>query len=921
MDRKQRNPGLTPPRAPRGPSPQPAWRLPWWKKLLYSALTLMLFFTALELVLWACGVKPALYDEDPYVGFSGYIPLFIEETRPDGVRVLVTARNKIRFFNPQEFPATKDGAAYRIFCMGESTTYGHPYDDRTSFCRWLRELLPAADSSRQWEVINAGGISYASYRVALLMEELIRYQPDLFIVYVGHNEFLERRTYSRILEMPAAVRGLGSLLSRTRTYTAMHRLVHGRAGGPSAAGPSEAGGARLPAEVEAILDTTVGPAEYTRDDALREQVLAHYRFNIARMIDMARSAGAKVILVTPASNLRDFEPFKSEHRAGLREADLGRWEALLEGAQKARRENRLADALRLLDEAAAIDDRHAHLSYLRGKVLDAMGRYEEARAALVRARDEDICPLRALSPVRQILLDVAAERDVPCVDFMRLVEGSSAQGIPGNNLFLDHVHPTIEGHRRLALSLLEEMVRRGAVRPGASWGEGAIRQVTQRVEGGLDREAQGLALKNLAKTLGWAGKFEEARKLGERAEEMLPGDAEVQFNLGDALEKQEDLDKALEHYQRALRLEPGYPEAWNKLGRVLEKRGNLAQAALNYQQALLLKPDYADAQGNLGNVLANQGNLPQAVIYLEKAVRLEPRNAEALHKLGLTLSKLGKLAEAEARLRAAIDAQPGFFRAQNNLGLVLAEEGKTVEAAAAYEEALRLQPSYARAHDNLGNLFASQGRIADAAVHFGAALRLEPNNRDIASKLRAMAERFEAALSARPTDAEAHHCLGLVLEAQGKRAEAEARQEEAIRVQPGHARAHYHLALLEASAKDRGASAALHFREALRGDPGLVSAARGLAWLLATHPDAAVRSGPEAVLWAERAARAREKTDPGALETLAAAFAEAGRYQDAARAQATAVEALRARKEPRGAAEAAEARLKLYQEGRPYRQE
>ncbi len=796
MGRRKRRPGQGPASPPAGgspdpsahgspaPAPGPSLRLPRGKKALFSALSLTLLFTALELVLWASGVQPALFDEDPYVGFSGYIPLFVEETRPDGSRLRVTARNKIRFFNPQEFPARKGAGTYRVFCIGESTTYGHPYDDRTSYCRWLREFLPAADPSRRWEVINAGGISYASYRVALLMEELIQYQPDLFIVYVGHNEFLERRTYSGFLEMPAAVRGLDSLLSRTRTYTAMRRVVRGRPGGPAAPGSPVAGSASLPAEVEAVLDRTVGPADYTRDDALKEQVLAHYRFNVARMVDIAHSAGSRVILVTPASNLRDCEPFKSEHRADLGGVDRRRWEDLLDSAEKARTENRQADALRLADEAAAIDDRHAHLHYLRGRLLDAMGRHAESKAAFVRARDEDICPLRALSPVRQILLDVAGERKVPCVDFIALVEGKSPQGIPGDDLFLDHVHPTVEGHRLLALSLLDEMVRRGDVRPAVSWGEAAIHEITRRVEGGLDRAAQGLALKNLAKTLGWAGKFEEARKLGERASEMLPGDAEVQFNIGDAFEKRGDLEAALTHYERALKIEPDYAEAWNKLGRVFEKRGGLAQAAAHYQQALRLNPLYADAHGNLGNVLSNQGDLEQAIAHLEQAIRLEPGSVEVLHKLGVTLLKQGKPIQAEARLREAIRAQPNFARAHNNLGLALAEQGKTAEAKAELEEALRLEPDYPQAHDGLGTLLVHQGKIAAAVAHFGAALRVEPGNAQIHGKLRFLAERFEAAVRAKPNDAAAHHFLGLVLEAQGKRTEAAAQHEKALRLEP-----------------------------------------------------------------------------------------------------------------------------------------
>ena len=59
-----------------------------------------------------------------------------------------------------------------------------------------------ADPTPHWEVINAGLLSYGSYRVAMVMEELITYEPDLFIVYTGHNEFLERRTYKEIIAAP-----------------------------------------------------------------------------------------------------------------------------------------------------------------------------------------------------------------------------------------------------------------------------------------------------------------------------------------------------------------------------------------------------------------------------------------------------------------------------------------------------------------------------------------------------------------------------------------------------------------------------------------------------------------------------------------------------------------------------------------------
>ena len=93
------------------------------------------------------------------------------QVQAEGHQVILTGRAR-RFFNKQQFDRKKDKGVTRVFCLGGSTTFGRPYDDLTSFCGWLRELLPVADPSRKWELINAGGISYASYRVAALMEEL-----------------------------------------------------------------------------------------------------------------------------------------------------------------------------------------------------------------------------------------------------------------------------------------------------------------------------------------------------------------------------------------------------------------------------------------------------------------------------------------------------------------------------------------------------------------------------------------------------------------------------------------------------------------------------------------------------------------------------------------------------------------------------
>ncbi len=234
-----------------------------WLGVLTPVLIVAVSYGIVEAGLAVAGVRPLADHEDPYVGFTSYFPLFVDGVNDQGVAVKKTAKNKLKYFNPQQFLAEKPKDGYRIFCLGGSTTYGHPYDDGTSFAGWLRASLPEADPTRHWEVVNCGGISYASYRLALLMEELCEYQPNLFIVYTGHNEFLERRTYQGIMDTPTITRRVDSALAHSRVYTVIERFVN--------SSPAHASGPLLPAEVDTILDNSVGPTAYHRDDTYSDR--------------------------------------------------------------------------------------------------------------------------------------------------------------------------------------------------------------------------------------------------------------------------------------------------------------------------------------------------------------------------------------------------------------------------------------------------------------------------------------------------------------------------------------------------------------------------------------------------------------------------------------------------------------------------
>lgn len=642
------------------PLPKKSKRTPLWQGVLLSIAAPIIFFLLLEGCLALFGLKPALQKEDPFVGFASNVPLFVPAKGAEGEQIMVTASNRLKFFNKQEFAKAKPPGTYRIFCLGGSTTYGRPYDDSTSFSEWLRELLPIVNAGKRWEVINAGGISYASYRVSHLMDELINYQPDLFIVYTGHNEFLEERTYKQIREIPSAVKRVASVLARTRTWSAMKTSLQKLGISPHT---SREKPNRLADEVNAILDKSIGTESYTRDDVLKKNILEHYRLSLERMVESARSVDAQVIFVTPASNLKDCSPFKSVHRSGLEPASRQQVQVLLTRATQEFQKNNLPAALQLVESAARLDPRHASLEYLRGKLLLDLKRFEEAEIALRMARDEDIVPLRALTPMQQTVKRVAEEKQVNVLDFVDLLKRRMLQmkghAIPGREFFLDHVHPTIEGHKFLAVALINKMIERNLLQPEARLNNDAITAVEKKIIGRIDAGRHGYALANLARVFSWAGKTNDAERLARQALEVAGDDGSVVINATSILVtvslKKGSPQRALKQIYSAIEKVPdatgrrltGAIDLRMKLGKILlgAPFHELEKAAANLLLVSMYMPDDDHIHDLFGTVMAMRGRPRIAYPSLKQALTLNPDNTHALKTLeeALPLVKEGDL--------------------------------------------------------------------------------------------------------------------------------------------------------------------------------------------------------------------------------------------------------------------------------------
>ena len=687
------------------------------RNFLFSIFVVTVFFTGCELVLALAGVRPVRSTEDPFVGFSENIPLFVEDTSTDGTAVVRTADNKLTLFNYQAFPARKGDNTYRVFCVGGSTTFGRPYDDPVSFCGWLRAYLKAADPSRDWEVINAGGVSYASYRVTRVMEELVQYQPDLFVVYSGQNEFLEQRSYGELADLPSWVINLNASLSGTRIYTAMSRVV-------DFLKPDSLEQAReryqLSGEVDAVLDHTIGPQSYHRDDVLKERIMAHYRHNLDHMAMIAEQAGAGIIFVKPAINIRDMSPFKSEHRAGLSAQDLASWQSLYERAAGLEQAGNNGEALELYRQALALDDRYAELHYRIGRILFALGDFDAAERSLRQAVEEDVAPLRILEPMQRSLVQAADAAGAPLVDFPALLRADSMQryghAVFGGEYFFDHVHTNLEGYRMLGLALFDELVREGIARPDAAWNEARRESVRQAVIGKLNAGDQGHALAKLARVFSWAGKFAEAYKLFGQALEILGPRPELYDQLARTAYITGDTNNAIRHLHEQLEHFPDSVGVHAKLAGIQADLGHTETAIRHCQLELLQNPANYDVLAMLGELYALQGNDAEARQQYEHALRLEPAQERARLGLALLLIRQGRYEEALPHARAALQAGPEQYQAHNALGLIFMHQGEIDQAVQQFLEVLRLKPDYEDAMKNLRRLQAEH-RDTEIAVH------------------------------------------------------------------------------------------------------------------------------------------------------------------------------------------------------------
>ena len=346
-------------------------------------------------------------------------------------------------------------------------------------------------------------------------------------------------------------------------------------------------------------------------------------------------------------------------------------------------------------------------------------------------------------------------------------------------------------------------------------------------------------------------------------------------------------------FRHALKSTKGNYVAWSGLGYYLAEQGEARQAEACYRAAVEINPSFAEAWNGLGYTLTAMRRYDEAIASFEKAVRLAPGHLKARNNLATTLAACGRIEEAEAQCRAASQLDVHAAEPHNNLGALLAGESKWEEAVAEYRLALDRDPLLNEARCGLAGALAKQGHYEEAVRELSKQLKLRPANSPVRLQ------------------------LGIIQALQSNVDQAISQFSEVLRANPADSAAHYHLALA-LSTQGKCKDALLHYRAAVKARPDFPEALNNLAWMLATQPDPQFRDGQQALDLAERACRLTEYKQAFMVGTLAAAYAEAGRFPEAVAAGEKA-KALAEMADDKEVAAMNVILLELYRSGQPYR--
>ncbi len=346
------------------------------------------------------------------------------ENKPD--YLIMNSKVSKKYFNNKEFKSDnqsdlflrkKTDSTFRIFVQGASTVVGFPYYRGGSFPRLLKHRLSQTFPKKNVEVVNTGITAVNSYTLLDLTDKIIEQKPDVVIIYAGHNEYygaLGVGSYNSFETHPSLVRNylffknfrFFQLLDNTYS-----KIIRNKTKTP------EIGETTL-------MEVMAKEQQIPYNSEVYLAGIYQFESNLKRILRKYKNNNIPVILSTVVSNEKDINPFISDS---------------------------LIDRNKLIQD---IEQKNPEVNRLANKNADAayeLGRYylqknkDTAKKYLHIAKELDLLRFRAPEKINEIIMNLSNDYNCSLVNMEDVFLKHSPQGIIGNELLTEHVHPNVKG--------------------------------------------------------------------------------------------------------------------------------------------------------------------------------------------------------------------------------------------------------------------------------------------------------------------------------------------------------------------------------------------------------------------------------------------------------------------------------------------
>lgn len=567
-------------------------------------------------------------------------PLFIETVK-EGVQVIqLNSDVGKRYFNakrvavpnlyPETFAVKKSPATFRIFCLGGSTTAGFPFDYQVPFPFQLKILLSRYYPGRSFEVINLGLSAISSYTVLDFMPEVLDREPDLIILYMGHNEFYGAYGSASAISM-------GQNGSIIRFYLQVQRL-------------------RLAQMVRQLLfSLTPAIVQDPHNTTLMEQViadkrvpldsdkyrttLANFRTNLSLILDQCRNAGTPALIGTLFSNDRDLPPFGSVSRGDIDKPLSKELAEMIRHADDLLRQEQFISALPVAQKIVEKDSISAAAWFRLAKIDLALGDSLNAEKYYTEARNRDVVRFRASDDLNKIIRQAAAAEGALCVDLKEWMESRSPFHIIGHELICDHLHPNPIGYFWMAAGFADQIIKENRI--GARDANFSPSQPAFITD--LDWDMGLLSVYKLVHRWPFANEqvnYDHYPAHGDPQAARIAYDylfnhhnwVKAHYAMAEYYLKANHLEKARREYEPVIAFFPEQPDPLLRMAGICEQQGDWNDAEAFLQQALsqakqkgMIYYRLAAAQWRLKKMAAAVKNIQMAIV----APDLTPRQRTA----------------------------------------------------------------------------------------------------------------------------------------------------------------------------------------------------------------------------------------------------------------------------------------------------